>query len=146
MRFLGFFLLLVLFSCKTAIAPAGYDKIDLETISDKEKQDVYSYGKKMIESCNAKKYIPLKGRKSGMTEDSENDWQKSCEELNKRNGKFIDMQLVEVIGNKELGNKVYRYIGKFERNDSPTEIRIWGGKEGKYQGIVWQEWKDDYIP
>ena len=75
------------------------------------------------------------------------EMQNACDALEKSNGKFIDMKLVEVIDDTYISNcKVYRYKGNFERNDEVREIRIWLGTNGKFQGIIWKKWEDEYIP
>jgi hypothetical protein len=57
------------------------------------------------------------------------------------------MKLIEVIDETFAGNsKVYRYKANFERNDFLVEVRIWLRTDGKFQGIIWKEWEDEYIP
>ena len=73
--------------------------------------------------------------------------QHACDVLDKRNGKFIDMKLIEVIDDTfTRGSKIYRYKANFERNDFVNEVRIWLNTDGKFAGIIWKEWKDEYIP
>jgi hypothetical protein len=73
--------------------------------------------------------------------------QHACDVVDKRNGKFIDMRLIEVIDDTFIGNsKIFRYKGNFEINDYLVEIRIWLGTDGKFQGIIWGKWNDEYIP
>jgi hypothetical protein len=46
MRVGSFFLLFFLVSCKTS-----YRRIEISSISEKEKQKVYNFGKRIVESC-----------------------------------------------------------------------------------------------
>lgn len=141
MRILSVCLLFLLISCK-----ASYQRVDINSISDAEKKKVYNFGKQVLETCKSRKFIQLGGRKvtKGLSELSLKDMQDACDVLDKRNGKFIDMDLVEVI--EEPSVRVYRYKGKFEKNEFLNEIRIWLRSDGKFQGIIWQEWKDEYKP
>lgn len=144
MRALTFFLLLFFVSCKTT-----YPRINISAIPEKEKAKVYDFGKRLLETCKTRKFGQLSEKEvtTGLATLSLQEMQNACDALEKTNGKFIDMQLVEVIDDTYSHNsKVYRYKGNFERNDVVREIRIWLGTNGKFQGIIWKEWKDEYSP
>jgi hypothetical protein len=144
MRILSFCLLLLLVSCKTT-----YPRLDTNSISEKEKAKVYDFGKRLLETCKTRQFVQLSEREvnKGLATLSLEEMQYACDALDKTNGKFIDMKLVEVIDDTYIhGSKIYRYKGNFERNDVVREIRIWLGTDGKFQGIIWKEWIDDYTP
>lgn len=145
MRFTAFCLLfLLLSSCKTT-----YRRIDVNSISETEKQKVYNFGKRIVETCKTRQFIQLSQREvtKSLSELSLAEMQHACDVLDKRNGKFIDMKLIEVIDDTfTRGSKIYRYKANFERNDFVNEVRIWLNTDGKFAGIIWKEWKDDYIP
>lgn len=144
MRILSFCLLILLVSCKTT-----YRRVSVDSISEAEKQKVYNFGKRIVETCKTRKFIQLSEREvtKGLATLSLEEMQHACDVLDERNGKFIDMELVEVIDDTYTNNcRVYRYKGNFERNEFVNEIRIWLGTNGKFQGIIWKEWQDEYIP
>jgi hypothetical protein len=144
MRVVSFCLLLLLISCKTT-----YPRLDIHSISEKEKAKVYDFGKRLLETCITRQFVQLSERDvtTGLATLSLEEMQHACDALDKTNGKFIDMKLVEVIDDTYLSNsKVYRYKGNFERNDMVREIRIWLGTNGKFQGIIWKKWEDEYLP
>lgn len=144
MRVLAFCLLVLLVSCKTT-----YPRMNINSISEKEKAKVYDFGKRLLETCKTRQFIQLSEKEvtTGLASLSLEEMQHACDALNKTNGKFIDMQLIEVIDDTFTHNsKIYRYKGNFERNDVVREIRIWLGTNGKFQGIIWKEWIDEYIP
>ena len=145
MRFTAFCLLfLLLSSCKTT-----YRRIDVNSISETEKQKVYNFGKRIVETCKTRQFIQLSQREvtKSLSELSLAEMQHACDVLDKRNGKFIDMKLIEVIDDTfTRGSKIYRYKANFEKNDFVNEVRIWLNTDGKFAGIIWKEWKDDYIP
>ena len=134
----------LLFSCKTT-----YRRIDVNSISESEKQKVYNFGQRIVETCKTRQFIQLSQREvtKSLSELSLAEMQHACDVLDKRNGKFIDMKLIEVIDDTFTGgSKIYRYKANFEKNDFVNEVRIWLNTDGKFAGIIWKEWKDDYIP
>jgi len=144
MKILSCCLFILLVSCKTT-----YHRVDINSISKKEKQKVYDFGKGLLETCITRQFVQLSNRDvtEGLSHLSIEEMQNACDALDKTNGKFIDMKLVEVIDDTYLHNsKVYRYKGNFERNDVVREIRIWLGNNEKFQGIIWKEWQDEYLP
>lgn len=153
MRLLSFCLVLLLFcfasslllvSCKT-----NYRTININSISEQEKQKVYNFGKRIAESCKTRQFIQISEKEAtkNLAELSLEEMQHFCDVVDKRNGKFIDMKLIEVVDETFSGNsKVYRYKANFERNDFLVEVRIWLRTDGKFQGIIWKEWEDKYIP
>lgn len=123
--------------------------MNVNSISEKEKAKVYNFGKRLLETCKTRQFVQLSEKEvtAGLAKLSLEEMQHACDALDKTNGKFIDMQLVEVIDDTYSHNsKVYRYKGNFERNDVVREIRIWLGTNGKFQGIIWKEWIDEYTP
>lgn len=122
--------------------------MDINAIPEKEKQKVYDFGKRILETCKTRQFVQLSKREvtEGLAKLSLEEMQHACDVVDERNGKFIDMQLIEVIDDTYRNNvKVYRYKANFERNDFLTEVRIWLRTDGKFQGIIWREWKDEYI-
>lgn len=144
MRVVSFCFILLLFSCKTT-----YNKIAIDSVSAAEKQKVYNFGKRMLETCKTRQFVQISEREAtkGLAALTLEEMQHACDVLDERNGKFIDMELIEIIDDTYLNkSKVYRYKGNFERNDFVNEIRIWLRNDGKFQGIIWKEWQDEYTP
>jgi hypothetical protein len=73
MRILSFCFLFLLFSCKTT-----YRRIELNSISDKEKQKVY-------ETCKTRQFVQLSEREvtKGLAELSLAEMQNACDVLDK---------------------------------------------------------------
>lgn len=144
MRILPFCLLLLFTSCKTT-----YRRAAIDSISEAEKQKVYNFGKRILETCKTRQFIQISEKEAIKTLAglSLAEMQHACDVLDKRNGKFIDMKLIEVIDDTYTGNsKIYRYKANFEKNDFLVEVRIWLGTDGKFQGNIWKKWEDEYTP
>jgi hypothetical protein len=144
MRSLSFCLLFLLLSCKTT-----YRRVAISSISENEKQKVYNFGKRIVETCKTRQFVQLSQLEvtKSLSKLSLEEMQHACDVLDKRNGKFIDMQLIEVIDDTFIGgSKIYRFKANFEKNDFINEVRIWLNTDGKFAGIIWKEWKDEYIP
>lgn len=149
MRFLSFILLVLMLSCKSATSTASFSKIDINSISKEEKQKVYEYGKKAIENCLSKNPGGPESRKSVKQAEVPLDTNASNCDLIKKSGKFADMDLIEIIedtNDKGFVGKIYRYKARFQKKEFVNEIRIWLRKDGKFNGVIWQEWKDEYVP
>lgn len=141
---LGVFLLVLLVSCKTS-----YRKVAVNSVSENEKQRVYNFGKRIIETCKTREFVQLSQKEvtAGLAKLSLEEMQKACDVLDERNGKFINMELIEIIDDTFAGKSlIYRYKANFEKNDFLNEIRIWVNTDGKFSGIIFREWKDEYIP
>ena len=144
MRFLSLLVFLLLISCKTT-----YRTVSINSISQNELQRVYDFGKRMLETCKTRKFIQLSQKEvtESLSKLSLEEMQLACDVLDERNGKFIDMKLIEIIDDSFGSNtKIYRYKANFERNEFLNEVRIWVRPDGKFAGIIWKEWKDEYIP
>ncbi|WP_396144030.1 hypothetical protein [Flavobacterium sp.] len=144
MRFLSLLVFLLLVSCKTT-----YRTVSINSISQNEIQRVYDFGKRMLETCKTRKFIQLSQKEvtESLSKLSLEEMQHACDVLDERNGKFIDMKLIEIIDDSFGSNtKIYRYKANFERNEFLNEVRIWVKPDGKFAGIIWKEWKDEYIP
>ena len=144
MRFLSLLVFLLLISCKTT-----YRTVSINSISQNELQRVYDFGKRMLETCKTRKFIQLSQKEvtESLSKLSLEEMQFACDVLDERNGKFIDMKLIEIIDDSFGSNtKIYRYKANFERNEFLNEVRIWVRPDGKFAGIIWKEWKDEYIP
>lgn len=134
----------LLTSCKTI-----YPKLSLDAVSENEKRRVYDFGKRNVETCITREFVQLSTKEvtkylSGL---SLEEMQNFCDIVDKRNGKFIDMELIEIIDDTYLRKcLIYRYKANFERNEFLNEIRIAVLTNGKFTGIGYREWKDEYIP
>ena len=143
MRNICFILFLILLnSCKKT-----YPKLSLDAVSENEKQRVYDFGKKIAETCITREFIQLSTKE--VTQDlaklSLDEMQKACDHLDKTHGKYIDMELIEIIDDTYRNNNlIYRYKANFEKNVPLKEIRIWVLKNGKFAGIIYKDWKDQY--
>ena len=108
MRFLSLCLLLVLFSCKT-----NFRKVPVNSVSITERQRVYDFGKRIVETCKTRKFIQFSKKEvtESLSKLSLVEMQNACDVLDKRNGKFIDMKLIEIIDDSFGSNtKIYRYV------------------------------------
>ncbi len=128
--------------CKSA-----YKTIPPGSVSFAEKQRVYDFGKRQLESCITRQFIQITQREAteNLAKLTLAEMQDMCDWLDHQNGKFIDMELVEIIDESHTSNsKVYRYKANFQRNEILNEIRIWVKTDGKFAGFIIREWKDEY--
>lgn len=132
--FFGF----IFISCK-----ASYPRYSMDAVSSTEKQRVYDFGERILKSCITREFIQLSEKEvtKGLAKLSLEQMQKSCDYFDNVHGKFIDMQLIEIIDNTFISNNlIYRFKANFERNEFLNEIRIWVNIDGKFAGIGYREW------
>ena len=116
---LGVFLLVLLVSCKTS-----YRKVAVNSVSENEKQRVYNFGKRILETCKTREFVQLSQKEvtAGLAKLSLEEMQKACNVLDERNGKFINMELIEIIDDTFAGKSlIYRYKANFEKNEFLNE-------------------------
>ena len=134
---------LILNSCKTS-----YPRYSMDAVSETEKQRVYNFGERILKSCITREFVQLSEKEvtKGLAKLSLDQMQKTCDYFDNVHGKYIDMELIEIIDNSYTDNNLlYRYKANYEKNVPVKEIRIWVQKNGKFSGIVYQDWKDEYI-
>ena len=139
-QFVSILVLVLLVSCKMS-----YRNMPVNLVSKDEKQRVYNFGKRILETCKTRQFVQLSTKEvtASLSELSLEKMQNGCDVLDERNGKFIDMELIEIIDDTYTGNSlIYRYKANFERNDFLNEVRIWVNTEGKFAGIIFREWKN----
>ncbi len=135
-------LVVLMVSCKTT-----YPKLSLDAVSEKEKQRVYDFGKRIAETCITREFILLSTKEvtQSLAKLSLEEMQKACDHLDKTHGKFINMELIEIIDDTYTNNSlIYRYKANFEKNVPLKEIRIWVLKNGKFAGIIYKDWQDQF--
>lgn len=135
-------LMIIFVGCKPT-----YPRIPIGAVPLAEQQRVYNFGKRQLESCITRQFIQISKKEAhealaGVTLE---EMQLMCDVLDEQNGKFIDMELIEIIDESRITNsRAYRYKTNFERNEVINEVRIWTTPTGKFLGFIVRKWSDDY--
>jgi outer membrane lipoprotein-sorting protein len=149
-----FFLLLimsVLFSCKSkkvtvnSSAAKRYDTISeakySEVKSIKTKR-AYELGKRLLETCNNsrfKSFNSSEATESVIKNATVEKVSKTCQKINLRNGKFLDLNLIDIIHDKATDDYIYRYDIKYQKKFYQRELRIVVNSDDKVSAISTKE-------
>lgn len=147
------FLLIVLIvsSCKSKKEIAETVKEDKTTIVvaakdvDNHKIDrAYDLGKRLLETCNTSKFVPFTNKEATPKVIANATVEKisaTCKKINLRNGKFIDLKLVDITHNKLADEYIFRYAIDYEKKLNKRELFVTINADNKITAIKTQEVK-----
>lgn len=146
-----FLIISVLFSCKSkkvtvnsspekrydTIAEAKYSEV--KSIKTKR---AYELGKRLLETCNTsrfKSFNSSEATESVIKNATVEKVSQTCQKINNRNGKFLDLNLIEIIHDKATDDYIYRYDIKYQKKFYQRQLRIVINSEDKVAGISTKE-------
>jgi hypothetical protein len=102
----------------------------------------YTLGKRLLDACNTSKFIPY--NKSEATDKvianaTVEKISQTCKIMNSRNGKFIDLKLIDVTQDKASKDYIYRFDIEYEKKYFKRELKITLNKESKISAISTKE-------
>jgi len=140
----------VLFSCKskknsTTVVKLPEKKSDLVKLEDVEavkKDRAYDVGKRLLESCNTSKF-----KNYSSTEATDKVRQNAtrekisaiCKKINQRNGRFINLNLIDITRNKKTDELIFRYNIGYEKKLYQRELFITVNADNKVSAISTKE-------
>ena len=135
------------------------DKIKLNdtivTITEKSLDDApieekdlsYNVGFRLLNACNTsklKKFTDLELTSKLLKKITLNYLSAICVNNNEEYGKFINLELAEVLTNENIKTNIYRYKIEYERKIQKKEMRIYIDKMGLVSVIKTLRWKDKF--
>jgi len=148
MKKIAYLLLLVLVaSCKTkqpniskndtnetVEVTTRFEKINLKDVNYQKLTRAYNLGKRLLETCNTSRFKMF-------TKDEATDKviqnatvekiTKTCQKILIRNGKFIDLNLIDVTQDNETEDLLFRYKIEYAKKYFEREMYITINSEGK---------------
>ena len=64
---------------------------------------------------------------------------KTCQKINSRNGRFIDLDLIEIVQDNETGNLLFKYNIKYEKKYYQRELKMVLNTDNKIASIATKE-------
>ena len=64
---------------------------------------------------------------------------KTCQKINSRNGRFIDLDLIEIVQDNETGNLLFKYNIKYEKKYYQRELKMVLNTDYKIASIATKE-------
>lgn len=153
MKKIAFLLLIALFvfSCKSKKANStSNESRRYKTISKSNFAEVktiktnraYDLGKRLLETCNTSKFKSFnssEATESVIQNATVEKVSKTCQKINSRNGKFLDLNLIDIIHDKDTDDYIYRYDIKYQKKFYQRELRIVINKDDKVSAISTKE-------
>ncbi|GEC80107.1 hypothetical protein [Flavobacterium aquatile] len=144
-------LLIVMASCKSKSPNSGSDtkeaysryvKMDFKEVNSAKKNRAYDLGKRLLETCNTSKFKSFskdEATESVIKNATVEKISKTCQKIIMRNGKFIDLQLSEVIHDVETDDYLFKYKIQYEKKYFERELNVTINKDGKVAAMNTKE-------
>ena len=107
----------------------------------------YDVAFRLLNSCNTsklKKFTDLELTQKLLDKITLSYISAICVNNNEEYGKFIGLELIEVLTNENIKTNIYRYKIEYERKLLKKEIRIYINKDGLVSVIKTCKWKDKF--
>lgn len=146
--------ILLILSCKsknpTSISAAElekyevkrYETLNIKDVASIKKNRAYELGKRLMETCNTSKFKSFnssEATESVIKNATIEKVSKTCQKINMRNGKFIDLNLIEVVQDKETDDFIFKYDIKYEKKYFQRELKIVVNNDNKVSSISTKE-------
>ena len=135
------------FSCKSA-APSVSKNTNRFTIIKKDEADqvkksrAYAVGRRLLSTCNTSKFTPFttaEATENVIAKATVEKISETCKKINFRNGKFIDLKLIEVSKDKDTDDLIFKYDIDYEKKLYKREIRITVNPKNQVSEIITKE-------
>lgn len=155
-KIITLFLIMILFSCKSKV-PITQPSIEPETLTIEKKRFVnikiedvntikknnsYNLGKRLLEACNTSKFKQFSSQEATekvIKNATLEKITKTCQKINHRNGKFIDLDLLEITQDQLTEDFIFRYKIKYEKVYFKRELKITINNQNKVSSIITKE-------
>ena len=141
--------ILLLVSCKSktpqtpeAIIKTRFETISFDKVALTKKTRAYDLGKRLLETCNTsrfKAFSSTEATEKVIKNAKIEKITKTCQKIIHRNGRFIDMDLIEIIHDKETDDYVFRYDIKYEKKYFKRELKVTIDAQNKVSAINTKE-------
>ena len=144
--------LIFTFSCKSKMSKnttnesksnlERFEIVKLEEIDAQKKEKSYNLGKRLLEACNTSKFKPFTANEATEKVIANATSEKiaaTCKKINLRNGKFIKLDLIEVLRDKDAEEYIFRYDIKYEKTYFKRELMVTINSDEKVSAISTKE-------
>jgi len=159
-KLIALLILILLFSCKskkpiTEKSPSEvvdtekpvevksrYVKLKSSEINSIKLNKAYSLGKRLLETCNTSRFKVFSKEEATdkvIQNATVEKISKTCQKILVRNGKFIDLNLIEVTQDNETEDLFFRYKIEYEKKYFERELYITLNSDGKISEIKTKE-------
>ncbi|WP_395044980.1 hypothetical protein [Flavobacterium sp.] len=127
---------------EVVVVKLRYVKMKFAEVNTLDRNRAYNLGKRLLETCNTSKFKAFS--KEEATEKvilnaTVEKISKTCQKINARNGKFIDLNLIEVIHDTETDSYNFIYKIAYEKKYFERELYVTINSDGKVSAISTKE-------
>ena len=145
--------ILFLASCKTqksTTTNADAEKstaviVKPEAVETLKKNRAYELGKRVLEACNTSRFKAFttgEATPKVIANATAEKISATCQKIILRNGRFIDLKLVEIIHNEITDDYVFRYDIQYEKPLFKRELKVTIDAENKVSALATKEIKN----
>lgn len=145
--------ILFLASCKTqksTITKADTEKstaviVKPEAVEVLKKNRAYELGKRVMEACNTsrfKAFTTAEATPKVIANATAEKISATCQKIILRNGRFIDLKLVDIIHNEITDEYIFRYDIQYEKPMFKRELKVTIDAENKVSALATKEIKN----
>jgi hypothetical protein len=145
--------LFMLFSCKSKTPKSSaseetnktverFEVVSMDAVNLVKKNRAYDLGKRLLETCNTsrfKTFTSAEATEKVISNATKEKITKTCQKMLHRNGKFIDLELVEIIHDNETDDYSFRYNIKYEKTYFKRELKVTVDSQNKVSSINTKE-------
>jgi hypothetical protein len=140
----------LLVSCKSKVPKSvgletktsRFVSMDFENVATFKKDRAYNLGKRLLETCNTsrfKTYSTNEATDKVIKNATVDKISKICQKMILRNGKFVDIKLIEVIHDTEDDSYEFKYAIIYEKKYFQRELIVFINSEDKVSAIKTKE-------
>lgn len=142
--------ILLLVSCKSKtpnstaeeLKKERFETVTIAEVNLVKKDRAYDIGKRLLETCNTsrfKTFTTAEATEKVIKNATAEKITKTCQKMIHRNGKFIDLNLIEIIHDNKTDEYVFRYDIKYEKKYFKREMKVTVDAQNKVSAITTQE-------
>jgi hypothetical protein len=142
--------ILLLVSCKSKtpnltaeeLKKERYETVSISEVNLVKKDRAYDIGKRLLETCNTsrfKTFTTAEATEKVIKNATAEKITKTCQKMIHRNGKFIDLNLIEIIHDNETDEYVFKYDIEYEKKYFKREMKVTVDAQNKVSAITTQE-------
>lgn len=153
-KILILFLVLFIAACKSknpsttptaeveSIEVKRFESLNLKDVVSYKKNRAYELGKRLMETCNTSKFKSFNSSEATESVIKNATIEKissTCQKINMRNGKFLDLNLMEVMIDNQTNDLIFKYDIKYEKKYYQRELKITINNDNKVSSISTKE-------
>lgn len=127
---------------ETVEVKSRFEKINLKEVNNQKLTRAYNLGKRLLETCNTSRFKVFSKEEATdkvIQNATVEKITKTCQKILMRNGKFIDLNLIEVTQDNETEDLFFRYKIEYEKKYFERELYITINSEGKVSEMKTKE-------